>query len=68
VSKFIKGKLVDQSTLPSTETRTRDLMELLRAADLDAPLKDTKTPRDQIEASLIRKQEDLAQAVARARG
>jgi hypothetical protein len=68
VSKFVKGKLVDQSSLPSTQTRTRDLMALLRAADLDAPLKDTKTPRDQIEAALIRKQEDLAQAVARARG
>ncbi len=68
VSKFIKGKLVDQSSIPSTETRSRDLMELLRAADLKAPLKDTTTPRDQIEAALIRKQEGLAQAVARARG
>lgn len=68
VSKFVKGKLVDQSAIPSTQTRSRDLMELLRAADLDAPLKDTKTPRDQVEAALIRKQEDLAQAVARARG
>lgn len=68
VSKFVKGKLVEQSAIPTTQTRSRDLMELLRAADLDAPLKDTTTPRDQVEAALIRKQEDLAQAVARTRG
>ncbi|MGE8659186.1 MAG: hypothetical protein ACN6O8_20775 [Achromobacter sp.] len=68
VSKFIKGKLVDQSSItPTTQTRTQDLMTLLRAADLKAPLEDTRTPRDQIEAALIRKQEDLAQAVARLR-
>lgn len=68
VSKFVKGKLVDQSSIPSTQTRTQDLMQLLRAADLKGPLQDTTTPRDQIEAALIRKQENLAQAVARARG
>ncbi|MGE4435099.1 hypothetical protein [Achromobacter sp.] len=69
VSKFVKGKLVDQSSItPITQTRTQDLMTLLRAADLKAPLQDTATPRDQVEAALIRKQENLAQAVARLRG
>lgn len=68
VSKYIKGKLVDQSSIPSTQTRSRDLMELLRAADLKSPLEDPRTPRDQVEATLIRKQEELAQAVARLRG
>lgn len=68
VSKFVKGKLVDQSSItPTTQTRTQDLMTLLRAADLKAPLQDTATPRDQVEAALIRKQENLAQAVARLR-
>ncbi|MCM2572444.1 hypothetical protein ACOTEY_06160 [Achromobacter xylosoxidans] len=69
VSKFVKGKLVDQSRItPTTQTRTQDLMGLLRAADLTSHRDDTRTPRDQVEAALIRKQEDLAQAVARLRG
>ena len=68
VSKFVKGKLVDQSRItPTTQTRSEDLMGLLRAADLNSAREDARTPRDQVEAALVRKQEDLAQAVARLR-
>ena len=34
---------------------------------LNSAREDARTPRDQVEAALVRKQEDLAQAVARLR-
>ncbi|MGE8632637.1 MAG: hypothetical protein ACN6P8_03895 [Achromobacter piechaudii] len=66
VSKYIKGKLVDQSVMPSSESNSRNLLSLVRAAKLDE-LDDPMAPRDQADEILRRKYLDLARQAADAR-
>lgn len=64
VSRFIKGKQVDQSFAPSSESNSRNLLSLVQAAKLDETENDPMAPRDQAEEILRRKYLDLARQVA----
>lgn len=64
VSKYIKGKLLDQSFMPSSESNSRNLMSLVQAAKLDETENDPMMPRDQAEEILRRKYLDLAHQAA----
>lgn len=67
VTTYIKGKLVDQTVTPITESNKRDLLPLVRAAKLEEEPNDPLTPRDQAEETLRQKFRDLAQQVANVR-
>jgi len=64
VSRFIKGKQVDQSFTPSSESNSRNLLSLVQAAKLDEAENDPMAPRDQAEEILRRKYLDLARQAA----
>ncbi|MGE6916035.1 hypothetical protein [Achromobacter kerstersii] len=64
VTMYVKGKLIDQTTTPVTESNKRDLLPLVRAAKLEEDLNDPLIPRDQAEETLRQKFLDLARSAA----
>ena len=64
VTTYIKGKLVDQTVTPLSDSTHRDLLSLVRAAKLELDPDDTLTPRDQAEETLRRNYLELARSVA----
>jgi len=64
VTMYVKGKLIDQTLTPVTESNKRDLLPLVRAAKLEEDLNDPLIPRDQAEETLRQKFLDLARQAA----
>lgn len=64
VTMYIKGKRMDQSLTPVSDSHKRDLLSLVQAAKLEEDPQDMLTPRDQAEEILRRKYLDLARSVA----
>ncbi|CUI90122.1 hypothetical protein [Achromobacter kerstersii] len=64
VSKYVQGELVDHTVNPTVDSFTRDLLPLFKAANLDEPDKNSRDPRDQVDALMRRRYLDLAEAVA----
>ncbi|WMD20299.1 hypothetical protein RAS12_27445 [Achromobacter seleniivolatilans] len=64
VTKFLLGKEVEKTFMPSSDTSTRDMLSLVRAARLDESTKDIVEPRDQVNEILRRRLEELASSVA----
>ncbi|MFD4840104.1 hypothetical protein ACFWP0_21570 [Achromobacter sp. NPDC058515] len=69
VQTYMKGELVGDSTIPVSESKTRDLLLLVRAADLEPREDDHLRRRDpaQADAILLGKHLSLARSVARER-
>ncbi|WP_043517508.1 hypothetical protein [Achromobacter arsenitoxydans] len=66
---YVKAELVEDINTPVSDTKTRDLMSLVRAADLEPREDDRLLRRDpaQLDAMLLDKHVALARSVARER-
>lgn len=69
VQTYMKGELVDDNTIPVSESKTRSLLSLVLAADLEPREEDRLQRRDpaQADAILLGKHVSLARSVARER-
>ncbi|MNR44331.1 hypothetical protein D3C85_1630570 [compost metagenome] len=69
VQTYMKGELVDDNTTPVSESKTRSLLSLVQAAELEPSEEERLQRRDpaQADAFLLAKHVSLARSVARER-